>query len=259
MKTKWCYLSLVLVIQLSCKKSIIEKDGMSLVKGSGIISDFYIDQTPVTVAQWRAFVNATNYKSQAETFGDAGVFNFETGQWGLVKGANWHHPFGPEQAAAPENHPVTQVSWNDCQAYAQWAKKRLPTTAEYELAAKGGDRDYEQDYAWGTQKQEGGVYKANYWQGTFPDKNLKLDGFLSTSPVGHFGLSPLKLADMGGNVWNWCQDESLLEPGKKEHRGGSFLCDPNVCHGFKIGNTSETTAETSLCHLGFRCVRDSKD
>jgi formylglycine-generating enzyme len=256
MKFKWLYVTLLFASIVSCKNSIEEKDGMTLIKGSGIISDFYIDQTPVTVGQWREFVTATKYVSQAESFGDAGVFNFETGEWSLLKGANWHHPFGPDSSAAPNNHPVTQVSWNDCQAYAKWAKKRLPTTAEYELAAKGGDKKYAKDYAWGEGTQAAGKYKTNYWQGNFPHKNLILDGFLTTNPVGHFGRNEYKLADMGGNVWNWCQDNSTEEPGEKEQRGGSFLCDPTVCHGFKIGSTSSSTAETSLCHLGFRCVRD---
>ena len=113
------------------------------------VEDFYLDAHPVTVAQFRAFVQATGYRTEAETFGDAGVFNvdklqqlvqeagyepatmeklsyqgmydLQTRGWELVPGAYWEYPLGPDHPAAPDSHPVTQVSWNDATAYAQWA------------------------------------------------------------------------------------------------------------------------------------------
>ena len=74
------------------------------------VKPFWIDQHPVTVAEFRRFVTATNHKTQAETFGDGAVFSDATKEWTLTKGACWHHPQGPDAPAAPDNHPVTQVS-----------------------------------------------------------------------------------------------------------------------------------------------------
>lgn len=221
---------------------------------------FFVDKTLVTVAQFSAFVEATNFKTQAETFGDAGVFEIETGEWTLRKGADFRHPFGPENPAASPDHPVTQVSWNDAVAYAKWAGKRLPSPEEWYSAASSG-LEKEEIYSWGGNNWlENGKFKANFWQGSFPVYNTVADGYLYTSPVGAFGTNKLGMSDMGGNVWQWTtawQDENITdEKGEKIQVGGSYLCDPVVCHGFKMGNTAHATTETSLCHVGFRCVKD---
>ncbi len=240
---------------LSCQKPAETVQGMVLVKGEA--SDFMMDVSPVTVAQFREFIRETAYITEAERFGDGGVFDFTTGQWDLVKGASWEYPTGPEGEKAADDHPVTQVSWNDAQAYCQWAGKRLPTSEEFVLAEKNGQKKYDKTYTWGDDFVENGTYKANFWQGTFPVHNTVDDGFLTTSPVGYFGKNALGLTDMGGNVWQWCSDDSGIRPGEKNQRGGSFLCDPGVCHGFKVGGISSSTPETSLMHVGFRCVKDT--
>lgn len=241
---KLLFLSLLL---FQCKK----EEGMVLVNNS-----FWMDVSPVTVEQFKKFVEATGYITEAERFGNSGVFDFNTGNWIMVDGANWKQPFGSESKAAGVTHPVTQVSWNDAQAYAKWAGKRLPTSEEFILAEKNGQESFSETYSWGSSFIENGAYKANFWQGTFPLNNTEEDGFLSTSPVGYFGKNKIGLTDMGGNVWQWCSDESLSRPGEKSQRGGSFLCDPSVCHGFKIGGQASSTPETSLVSIGFRCVKD---
>ena len=73
--------------------------------------------------------------------------------------------------------------------------------------------DYEKLYTWGQDFFENGKYKANFWQGMFPYENNVEDGFLTTSPVGYFGLNKLGFGDIGGNVWEWCSDENPEKPG----------------------------------------------
>jgi formylglycine-generating enzyme len=249
----------LLIITVACKESpkqILEKNGMIFIKGNGKIKDLWLDKHPVTVAQFSEFVNATQYQTEADKFGDAGFFDFKTGEWSLKKGANWQYPLGKDTLAAPLDHPVTQVSWNDAMAYCQWANKRLPSSEEFVFAEKNGTHDYENIYTWGQNFKENGSFKANFWQGSFPYHNTVEDGFLTTSPVGFFGKNELGLSDMGGNVWQWCSDENPQKPNEMNQRGGSYLCDPMVCHGFKIGGLSSSTAETSLMHVGFRCAKD---
>lgn len=250
---KGLLLPLLVLVGMSCSSEPAEQDGMILVDKS-----FYMDVSPVTVAQFKVFTEATGYVTEAEKFGDAGVFDFVYGKWDMVKGANWKLPYGPEMPAAEDDHPVTQVSWNDAHAYAKWAGKRLPTSEEFILAEKNGRQEYDKIYTWGDDFKEGNQFKANFWQGMFPIQNTEEDGFLTTSPVGHFGKNKIGLTDMGGNVWQWCRDQSKTKPGEMNQRGGSFLCDPSICHGFKIGGKASATPETSLVHLGFRCVKGLK-
>lgn len=251
------FLGIFFFLQYNIKPKIQALEGMEYVLGNEKIESYYIDKTPVTIAQFRKFINTTHYKTESEKFGDSGVFDFKTGEWSLIKGAYWEYPESKSKPKSPDNHPVTQVSWNDAVAYCKWAKKRLPTKAEYDFAANNAETTL-RTYAWGENTIENGKYKANFWQGSFPQYNSNEDGFLTTSPVGYFGDNKLGLSDMGGNVWEWVQDWNPEKPTEKLQCGGSYLCDPKVCHGFKIGNISSTSPETGLMHIGFRCVKDMK-
>tara|TARA_R110001606_G_scaffold88126_1_gene198334 strand:- start:7420 stop:7803 length:384 start_codon:yes stop_codon:yes gene_type:complete len=97
---------------------------------------FLLDETPVTVSQFRIFVEQTGYEADAEKFGDAGVVTSGRGIWTLVEGANWRLTGGSEHEPAKDNHPVTQVSWNDANAFCQAYGARLPTEFEWERAAR---------------------------------------------------------------------------------------------------------------------------
>lgn len=236
------------------------------------INPFLLDEQLVTVAQFRRFIQATHYKTQAETFGDAGVLDERTDsptarQWTLVKGANWQYPQGPNSNKASDDHPVTQVSWNDAQAYAKWAGKRLPYEFEWEHAARNGINTREQ-YPFGSELvSTTGKALANTWNGTFPENDAVTDEFHHTSPVGYYGKTPLGLTDMTGNVWEWCEDwrqsyadvmagqRSAVTPTEKVQRGGSFLCEPGWCHGYRVSGRSFTSPETALMHVGFRCAK----
>lgn len=268
-------LTLILMAFKSVKEATLLNSNMVLVKGGKYIAksgngqpteinvkSFLIDKDLVTVAEFKAFVKATGYITEAETFGNSGVFDFERSSWDIKEGANYLFPFGKDKPEAQDNHPVTQVSWNDAVAYATWAGKRLPTQLEWEYAAELSNNKGQ--YSWGDNLIENNTYKANTWQGSFPYVNTGLDGFMATSPVGHFGVNGLGLTDMGGNVWQWCADE--VEPTERERqidpskrrvlKGGSFLCDPNVCHGYQIKGKSASTPESGMVHIGFRCVKN---
>ena len=227
------------------------------------VAPFWLDVHPVTVAEFRRFVEATGYATQAERAGESGVFDTKTGKWGLVRGVSWRYPLDPSKAAA-DDHPVTQVSWNDAVAYCASRKKRLPSEIEWEHAARHGHRAGDH-YAWGDALVDRGRYRANTWQGHFPTENTVADGYLTTSPVGTFGASASGLTDMGGNVWQWCADwyrpyvarDAPFTPGPKSEkviRGGSFLCDPEVCHGFRVSARGHQAPDTGLVHIGFRCA-----
>lgn len=278
-KHKLTLLSVILTAGLLFSYRHIKPENyeMALVKGGSLITSdpvtkkniavrinpFLLDKNLVTVADFDAFVNATHYVTEAEKFGNAGVFDAQTHDWALVDGADFHYPFGKNKPRAEGNHPVTQVSWNDALAYAKWKGKRLPTQWEWEHAAKNGENS-KQQYTWGEDLVVGGKYKANTWQGSFPSLNTKEDGYAYTSPVGAFGKNKLGLTDMGGNVWQWCQDsiepmgrDAEIDPAtRRVTRGGSFLCDPMVCHGFQTTGRSSSTPESSMVHIGFRCAKD---
>jgi len=188
---------------------------------------FWIDQHPVTVAEFRRFVKDTGHVTTAEIapdpadFPDAPaellvpgslVFTPTDGPvplddyrvwWSWVPGAQWRHPEGPgSNLNGREKHPVTQVSHADATAYAQWAGKALPTETEWEYAARGGLDGA--TYAWGDELEPRGRSMANTWQGEFPWQNL--DRFSRTSPIGSYPPNGYGLVDVCGNVWEWTED-----------------------------------------------------
>jgi len=193
------------------------------------VDDFWIDETPVTNAQFARFVEETGHVTAAQIAPDprdypgmlpgmdkAGSLVFrptdgpvdmrQPGNWWKFEfGADWAHPLGPDSSISGlEDHPVVHVAWSDAQAFAKWAGKSLPTEAEFEFAARGGLA--EADYAWGDELAPGGALLANYWQGHFPYENSLDDGWERTSPVRSFPPNGYGVYDMIGNVWEWTQD-----------------------------------------------------
>ena len=206
------------------------------------VAPFWIDETPVTNAQFARFVADTGHVTLAEIAPDpadypgmppemahAGslVFHKTAGPvdladvsqwWRFTFGAYWAHPLGLDSTLEGlADHPVVHVTAADAEAYARWAGKILPTEAEWEYASRGGLDGA--DFAWGDELAPSGQMLANYWQGLFPFANQMLDGWERTSPVGVFPANGHGVFDMIGNVWEWTadayEDRSSAETGKK--------------------------------------------
>jgi formylglycine-generating enzyme required for sulfatase activity len=205
------------------------------------VDGFWIDEHPVTVAEFRRFVKATDHVTWAErapdpadypdalpellvpgslvfTGADGPVDLTDVGNWWTwMPGAQWRHPEGPGSTLhGRERHPVTHVAYEDAVAYAAWAGKDLPTEAEWEYAARGGLDG--KVFCWGDEFAPKGKLMANTWQGEFPWQNLLLDRFERTSPVKTFPANGYGLYDMAGNVWEWTADYfTPTHPGEVEH------------------------------------------
>ena len=231
-----------------------------------IIQSFLIDKNLVTVEDFRSFVSSSNYITEAEIFGNAIVYDDSINAWQLVDGANWEYPLGKFKPIASDNHPVTQVSWNDACAYCKFYDKNLPSEVQWEYAASERGQKKNQLFYWGNDLVVNNKYMCNIWTSGYPNTIGFQDGFKYTSPISHFKANSLGIFDMAGNVWEWCYNWYLpyegnlqifpTEPEGKAQRGGSFLCNPNYCYGFRLSARSATSPESSLFHVGFRCVKN---
>jgi len=255
------------------------------------VDGFFMDEHPVTAAEFRRFVRETRYVTVAEReldpddYPDADpelllpgslVFRKTAGRvdlrdvrnwWAYVPGAFWKRPGGPGTTInGRDRHPVVHVAYEDARAYAGWAGKSLPTEAEWEYAARGGLDGAR--FAWGDAEVVDGYPMANSWQGEFPWQNLCLDGYEGTSPVGSFPPNGYGLYDVCGNVWEWTCDtfvnESPVRPccvppaaerfERKVIKGGSHLCAPNYCLRYRPAARQGESVDTSTGHIGFRCI-----
>jgi sulfatase modifying factor 1 len=145
---------------------------------------FWLCRTPVTVKAFRRFVDATSYKTAAET--DGGAWVADGTSWVKKSGTSWQNP----GFAQTDDHPVVNVSWNDARAYCDWLGGRLPTEAEWEYAARAGTRSR---YWWGIDMD-----------GTCAWHQRNSEG--RAQPVGKTQANPWGLFDCLGNVWEWCAD-----------------------------------------------------
>jgi formylglycine-generating enzyme required for sulfatase activity len=269
------------------------------------VDGFFMDKTDVTNAEFARFVKATGYvtiaerKPRSEDYPGARpellvagslVFAPPVGPvpldnymqwWSYVPGANWRHPLGPgSDIKGKDNYPVVQVAYEDAQAYAKWAGKRLPTEAEWEFAARGGLAG--KPFVWGDSFRPSGRWMANTHQGHFPDHDTAEDGYAGIAPVAKYPPNRYGLYDMAGNVWQWTSDwyrpdyyqqlaaagglarnpqgpDSSYDPAepdqqKKVQRGGSFLCTAQYCSRYMVGTRGKGEISTGANHLGFRCV-----
>ena len=250
------------------------------------LTEFEIATTSVTNNDFARFVADTGFVTTAERLGTSAVFAMllETnpgarahvlGQapgvpwWVEVSGANWAAPEGPGSTIDNRrDHPVVHISWDDAQAYCAWSGTRLPSEAEWELAARGGLKG--RRYPWGNRLLNDGEWNCNIWQGEFPRTNTLDDGFIGTAPARHFAPNGLGLFNTVGNVWEWCADwfardyyqhSPQSDPrgpdtgDKRIMRGGSFLCHDSYCNRYRVAARSSNTPDSSASNIGFRVVR----
>ncbi|MDQ8736484.1 formylglycine-generating enzyme family protein [Paenibacillus sp. LHD-38] len=249
------------------------------------VAPFYIDPYTVTNLEFKIFVDATGYVSDAEKFGWSYVFHLfvpETGVkiigstrqtpwWLAVVGTNWRAPEWPGSGIEERlDHPVVHTSWNDADTYCRWAGKRLPTEAEWEFAARGGL--VQKRYPWGDEIKPDEKHMCNIWQGKFPKKNNASDGYVGTAPVQAFEPNGYGLYHMAGNVWEWCADwfsPAFHVNGQRVNpigpssgtsrvmRGGSYLCHISYCNRYRVAARSQNTPDSSTGNMGFRCAADA--
>jgi formylglycine-generating enzyme required for sulfatase activity len=263
------------------------------------VDGFFIDAYTVTNARFREFVDATGYVTIAERVPDVetlmkqlppgtpkpdesllvpGSLVFTPTKdpvdlrdwsqwWRWVPGASWRHPHGHGTSIEGlDDHPVVHVAWDDAAAFAEWAGGRLPTEAEWEFAARGGQEHAE--HTWGEASFDPARPQAHIYTGTFPT----LDA--TTAPVGRHAPNASGLYDMSGNVWQWTMDAFDADTYRRDRargvvrnpatadsaspertiRGGSHLCNDSYCRGYRVSSRSANARDSGASHLGFRVV-----
>jgi formylglycine-generating enzyme required for sulfatase activity len=249
-----------------------------------ITKPFYFGKYEVTNGEFKKFVEATGYKTQAERQENS---RRGSGGWGFNQAEqkfegrdpkyNWRNPGFP----VPDNQPAVDITWNDAVAFCDWLSKkenkkyRLPTEAEWEYAARGGTT-------------------TRYWNGNDPNSLAKIantadadffakfptyypkdktvsthDGFSLPAPVGSFPANKFGLCDVHGNVWEWTNDwygadyyakspvDDPIGPadgGQKVRRGGAWHTAPLFARSsFRNYNT----VDSRYPNLGFRVVLET--
>jgi len=242
------------------------------------LSPFFMGKYPVTVGEFRRFVNATGYRTDAEKSGSGSVFT--GGRWESKSDANWRNPYFTQG----DNHPVVLVSWNDAVAYCNWLSRhegltpaytingnnvtwnrgangyRLPTEAEWEYACRAGTTTVFNTGNNITTNQ------ANY-DGNHPyNNNARGEYRRRTTPVGSFAANAWGLHDMHGNVWEWCWDWMGAYPNTAQTnpagpasgtgrmlRGGSWH---NYGMGLRSAVRNSGSQPLRFSSMGFRIARN---
>jgi formylglycine-generating enzyme required for sulfatase activity len=235
------------------------------------LNSFLMDIHEVTIRDFREFVAATNYVTDAEKNNGCVIWN--GADWEKTEGIDWRFDeLGNELGIDKDNHPVTRLSWNDANAYATWKGKRLPTEAEWEYAARGGSK--ENTFAWGNDpvakgpvaniSDENFVKTVTFW----PYHEGYDDGYTFTSPVGSFAPNEFGLYDMAGNAWEWCADffdenfygRSPVDNPRNDEPNEQRVLRGNSWDGrpgwMRCSRRTSDAQSNSYADTGVRCVKD---
>ena len=277
---------------------------------SATVEGFWIDRYQTTNRQFAEFADETGYVTVAERPLDPSdypgappenlvpgslVFTMTAGPvdlrhlnqwWTWTPGACWKRPEGQQSSLVGHaDDPVVHLAYEDAEAYAAWARKSLPTEAEWERAARGELAGA--TYTWGDTPEPPNKRLANYWHGDFPWRHD--EGYGVRSPVGLYPPNGYGLHDMAGNVWEWTADwyadrgtddadepccvpvtphggqlEDSYDPAqpqfqipRKVIKGGSYLCADSYCLRYRPAARRPQMIDTGMSHIGFRCVNRS--
>jgi sulfatase modifying factor 1 len=251
------------------------------------VDDFYMGKYAVTVREFKQFIEATGYKTDAEK--DGGSYFWTVSEWKKKAGVNWKCDVeGKVRPDSEHNHPVIHISWNDAAAYCDWLSEqvglskvytisgdkvtadwnakgyRLPTEAEWEYAARGGGKAV----LFGNGKNVADPQEINFAGSADYKKDYSVAGEYrgKTVPVGSLNSpNALSLHDMSGNVWEWCWDWEAPYPGGSKNnyrgpasgsyrvlRGGSWSNDPQ---GVRVANRLNGAPGARYSDIGFRLSR----
>lgn len=238
-----------------------------------LTDELLMAQAEVTVKQFRKFVDATAYLTDAERDGTGcNSLNPTTGQVQRLSETTWRNP----GFAQSDNHPVVCVSWKDASSYCAWMSAkhsrvfRLPTEAEWEYACRSGSRSMFHTGATAASLQGSANIRDRAFHQVFPTAESAADwddGFAFTAPVGSHAPNAFGLHDMHGNAGEWCSDwfdpeyyqssEKINPAGpmlpRSWHvvRGGSWYNSAPGCRSSGRHDGIETAASTTN---GFRVV-----
>jgi len=237
---------------------------------------FAISETEVSVGQFREFIEATGYRTDAERAGWSRTYDADTGRIDRENGVTWEDDYRGNTAS--DDLPVIHVSWNDANAYADWLAEqterdyRLPSEAEYEYALRAGSQTM---YWWGEGTPDDVVENLTgdgdvsptrrRWNVAFSNYR---DGYFGPAPVGSFEPNPFGVYDMGGNVMSWVEDcwhdsyarapsdgTAWVNPGceRRVLRGGNWSASPEMVRSaFRLASSNDSRD----ARVGFRVARD---
>jgi len=237
---------------------------------------FALARTEVTVGEFRRFVEATGYVTDAERAGASKIYAVSSGRISERRRVTWREDF--MGSSADDSLPVVHVSWNDAEAYVDWLAEqtdrpyRLPTEAEFEYALRAGSQTV---YWWGEGSPDDAVENLTGDGDEFTDQRRWTnafrrydDGYWGPAPAGSFVANPFGLFDMGGNVMEWVRDcwhdgyvrapndgSAWVNPGcgQRVIRGGSWNSSPEMSRSaFRVSSREESTDP----RVGFRVARD---